>query len=203
MLKNIYLKKYPHVQSAISVKCINVKRGQRIRSDQVLITLVNNAEHIDIKAQNNGWVRFVAVKEKQALSIGDLLLIIDSVDTSDYRLDDQEVNPQSELGQEGRRGAEREGQRKIGTHSGELFDAPEKSEGGMRQSVKQHPLLQNMKEGVPPKMANAKNNQPATDRFAEDAAGNDPKLQKQLSAQLQAQLNITPGPNVSPSLTRG
>lgn len=202
MLKNIYLKTDLEGQHTTLVKRINVARGQRIRRQQVLMTIIKDAEIARIEAENDGWVRFVAVKEEQSLEGGDLLLIIDSVDINEYRLDDQEVNAHSELGQDGRRGSERDGQRQIGEHSGELFDAPEQSDGGMQRSVKQHPLLQNMKEGVPPKMADAKNNQPATDRFAEDAS-HDPKLQKQLSAQLQAQLHIAPGPSVSPTLTKG
>ncbi len=202
MLKNIYLKADQQGQHTTLVKRTKVARGQRIRRHQVLMRIVKDAETIDITAETDGWVRFVAPHIGQSLSIGDLLFIIDSVDTSDYRLDGEEVNARSELGKEGRRGSEREGQRALGQHAAELFDAPEKSQGGQERSVKQHPLLQNMKEGVPPKMADAKNNQPATERLVEDAAG-DPNLQKQLSAQLQAQLDISPGPSVSPTLTRG
>ena len=203
MLKNIYLQRKIAGEHNTLAQSVCVVSGQRVRSGEVLLKLLADGQPQMVTAEGNCWVRFVAVREGNQLSIGDLLFIIDAVDTDEYRPDDHEVSAHSELGQDGRRGLEREGQRAFGNDvSGQLFDAPQESEGYCQQrSVKEHPLLQRMKEGVPQKMSHAEHNQVATDRFAEDAS-NDPELQKQLSQKLEAQLQITQSPTVAPSLTR-
>lgn len=204
MLKNIYLQPaFIGVHDTL-VKRICVQPGQRIRTGQALLEVVVDGVGHFIHAEGNAWLRYIAVRENQYVEEGDLLFIIDTVETGDYRPDAQEVNSHTELGQEGRRGLEREGQRAFGKDvSGQLFDAPlDKNGRGAERSVKQHPLLSRMKEGVPPKMSHAENNHQATERFAEDAS-NDPELQKQLSAKLEAQLQIGSQPTIAPSLTRG
>lgn len=204
MLKNIYLTNKISEQP-VSVLSVKTEFGQRVRRGQLLLQLKGaDGVLISFESPFNGWVRFVAVRAQQAVELGSLLLIVDTQDVDDYRIDAEEVNPHTELGKDGRRGAEREGQ-KVFTkgYATELFDAPVHQEGGQAQNrIKQHPLLQNMKEGVPPKMSNAHNNQQATDRLAEDAS-HDPELRKQLDNKLQAQLNITPGHGAAPTLTRG
>ncbi len=199
MLKNIYATANMIGTHTTQVVHIHVTRGDRIRSEQVLLSISKDDRIIDIKAQQAGWIRFVAVKLEQTLTQGDLLLIMDNVDMDGYRLDQQEINPLTELGDLGRRGLERQGQDKIGPHAAALFDVPQQAEGAER-SVKTHPLLKNMKEGVPPKMADARHNDQAVDRFAEEAT-HDPNLKP--SQKLQAQLNINPGPSNAPTLTRG
>ena len=203
MLKNIYLQRAIAGECETLVQRVHAVVGQRIRAGQVLLELTVDGQPQTVTAECNCWVRFAAVREDQQPAVGDLLFIIDAIDTGEYRPDGQEVSAHSELGQDGRRGLEREGQRAFGNDvSGQLFDAPQESEGqGQQRSVKEHPLLQRMKEGVPQKMSNAENNQVATDRFAEDAS-NDPELQKQLSQKLEAQLQISQSPTVAPSLTR-
>lgn len=203
MLKNIYLQPAFRGERDTVVRRICVARGQRIRAGQVLLELLVDGQLQEITADSNCWLRFIAVHELKQVEVGDLLFIIDVIDTGEYRADGQEITADTELGQKGRRGLEREGQREFGKEvSGELFDAPQEGEGkGHQRSVKEHPLLQRMKEGVPQKMSHAEHNQVATDRFAEDAS-NDPELQKQLSAKLEAQLQITQSPTIAPSLTR-
>lgn len=178
--------------------------GQRIRRDQLILEFNLDNKKVSFASPYDGWIRFIAVKEGSSVESGDLLVIIDAIDVIDYRIDEQEVNLHTELGEQGRRGLERAGQRSFTNgYSGELFDAPAEQQGNQAQrSVKDHPFLKNMKEGVPPKMSDAHNNQPATERLAEDAS-NDPELRKQLDMKLQAQLHIAPGPKTSPTLTRG
>ena len=199
MLINLYVPK----NCAGRITHIPVIQGQRVRRDQVLIEFSVDGRIMPFKCPHDGWIRFIAVKSGNTVEVGDLLAIIDAIDVIDYRVDDQEVNLHTELGENGRRGLERAGQRSFTNgYSSELFDAPSKQEGNQAQrSVKDHPVLKNMKEGVPPKMSDARNNQPATERLAEDAS-NDPELRKQLDMKLQAQLQIAPGPTTSPSLTR-
>jgi pyruvate/2-oxoglutarate dehydrogenase complex dihydrolipoamide acyltransferase (E2) component len=204
MLKNIHLPRALQGDQSTIVSGIPVQAGSRIRSGQVLLELLSDDQPTQLKAESNGWLRFVAIRPNQELNAGDLLFIVDTIDTTEYRSDAGEINPDSELGKDGRRGAEREGQRAFGSEfSGELFDAPSKSEGaGQQSSVKSHPLLERMKEGVPQKMSNAENNAVATDRLAEDAS-NDPELRKQLSAQLESRLQIGSAPSAAPTLGRG
>ncbi len=202
MLKNIYLPRNLG-DKLITIDQVYVAAGDRIRRDQPLLYFkTDDGDAIKFPSPSNGWVRFVAVQSLQEVEPGTLLLVIDAQGTDDYRLDEEEVNPHTELGEKGRRGEERQGQKQYAeAYSGELFDAPEQGTGQQR-SVREHPLLQNMKEGVPPKMSNAHNNGPATDRLAENAS-QDPELQQQLSQSLQAQLDIAPASTTAPSLSRG
>lgn len=203
MLKNIYLPKALCGTHATVVKRVYVSVEARIRAGQVLLELAQDGRTTQLIAESNGWIRYIAVREKQAVHLGELLFIIDSFDTSDYRPDSSQMNQHSELGKEGRRGQERAGQRAFGTEfSGELFDAPSTSEGGLPRSVKEHPLLQRMKESVPPKMSQADQNPVATERLAEDAS-HDPELKKQLSAALSSRLQIDSAPSAAPTLNRG
>ena len=200
MLRNVYLPKNL-VESEAFVQRIGVAVGDRVRPDQALLQLsiVNNPS--PLLSAYHGWVRFVAVTQGQRVEPGSLLLIIDAQEVGDYRLDELEVSLNTELGENGRRGEERQGQRQYTKgYSGELFDAPREKQGMQESSVKEHPYLQKMKEGVPPKMSNARENAPATERLVEEAAQN-PELR--LSHQLQAQLNITPSSTSAPNLSRG
>ncbi len=204
MLKNIYLSNHISDQ-AVDVISVAVSAGQRVRRGQLLMHLKKvDGTPIVFESTYNGWLRFVAVRPSQTVDLGSLLLIVDTQDVADYRIDSEEVNPHTELGREGRRGVEREGQKAFTEgYATALFDAPEQQQGDQAQRrIKQHPLLQNMKEGVPPKMSNAHNNQQATDRLAEDAT-HDPELRMQLDNKLQAQLGVTPGPSAAPTLSRG
>lgn len=199
MLKNIYL---PLEINHSTITQVHIESGQRVRKGQVMFHHRINQSNKPLISEFDGWIRFVAIQPNTPVEGGTLLAIIDTIEVTDYRPDSGEFNPHTELGEAGRRGVERIGQSEFGAgYSGELFDAPTEQQGQQR-SVKEHPLLHNMKESVPPKMSNARNNQPATERLAENAS-QDPELANQLSHNLQAQLNIAPGPNSSPSLTRG
>lgn len=204
MLKNIYLSNAISDQ-AVDVISVEVASGQRVRSGQLLMRLKKvDGTPLVFESAYNGWLRFVAVRPSQTVDVGSLLIIIDTQDVADYRIDSEEVNPHTELGKDGRRGVERDGQKAFTEgYAIELFDAPEQQQGDQAQRrIKQHPLLQHMKEGVPPKMSNAHNNQQAIDRLAEDAT-HDPELRLQLDNKLQAQLGMTPGPSSAPTLSRG
>ena len=203
MLINLYLPK-SYADTTCTIANIRVTQGQRLRRDQVILYLGVNGKKIPFTSPYDGWIRFIAVKANSVVEPGDLLVIIDAIDVNDYRIDDNEVNLHTELGEDGRRGLERKGQVLLTDkkgYSGQLFDAPSEQQGQAQRSVKDHPVLKNMKEGVPPKMADARNNGPATDRLADDA-NRSPELQNQLSAKLQAQLGVSPGPSTSPTLTR-
>lgn len=199
MLKNIYVPRDLPENLAI-VYDIKVKRGDRMRRGQTLLLMKAGNTLIPIVSAYDAWVRYVAVKTEQQVSTGDLLLLVDAIETMDFRVDQGELN---ELGSEGRRGAERKGQNQFGQASGPLFDAPEAGNGlGNQGAVKQHPYTKNMKEGVPPKMnANAASNDPAIQHMVEEAS-NHPELKKQLSAQLQNQLSLSDAPSAAPTLSR-
>lgn len=183
---------------------IFVQRGERVRRKQLLAILASGSLEIPIQAECNGWVKTIIARQDQKIEPGDLLLTLDIIEDNDFRIDNGELNPETELGQDGRRGLEREGQKQfLNEVSAPLFDAPQQNEGGQqRHGVKQHPLLQNAKEGVPPKMSNAENNPQATDKLAEDASA-DPELANRLSAELQQRLDVNPGPSAAPTLTIG
>lgn len=200
---NLYLPRN-YAGHACVVADIQAIQGQRVRRDQVLIDFSRDGKKIPFISPSDAWIRFIAIKSGNTVEPGDLLVIIDAIDVIDYRIDEQEVNLHTELGENGRRGLERAGQRTFTNgYSSELFDAPSEQKGNQaKPSVKDHPFLKNMKEGVPPKMSDARHNQPATDRLAEDASQS-PELRKQLDMKLQAQLHISPSPTTSPSLTRG
>ena len=69
---------------------------------------------------------------------------------------------------------------------------------GQFNGLQQHPLMQNMKEGVPPKMSSDAANNPEAIKELENAA-NDPELKIHLGQQLQKQLDIQPGPSSAPT----
>ncbi len=189
--------------SSFIVDTIAVQKGDRVHQKQILTHLrTANQELIPIAAPHDGWIRSIAVKKRHSVQEDELLFVLDILTTQDYRVDEHEVNPSTELGIAGRRGLEREGQRKLVTaYSGELFEALERQNGQhkLSQAVKIHPLVSRAKEGVPPKMsAEVTNNTIAIERFIEEAA-HDPALQKQLSHQLEQQLNIQSSPSSAPS----
>lgn len=201
MLKNIYLP-LDLVDTLCQVSQLHAKAGDRVRRGQPLFHYKVAQKRIAFESSVDGWIRFIAIKVDDVIEGGSLLCVIDTIEIDDYRPDAQEINLHTELGEAGRRGMERAGEKAFGEFSGELFDAPEEQQGQRQRRTKEHPLLNQAKEGVPPKMSNARNNQPATDRLAEDAS-RDPELANQLSMQLQAQLDVTPGPSSSPTLSRG
>lgn len=199
MLKNIYLPLDLGNQS-VQIGRVLVKHGDRIRKEQPLCHLRINNINTPFQSPHDGWIRFVAAQSNQVSESGKLLFIIDAIEVTEYRVDPAEVNPDSELGNNGRRGVERDGQKTFAAdYSAELFNAPKEGNScGYKPSVKEHPLLQNMKEGVPPKMSDAANNDPAVERTAEDAS-RDPELRNQLTQQLQNQLGVSSSPGASPS----
>jgi len=220
MIKNICVPK--DLQSAnVTVNEVMVKRGDRILRDTVLVNLLVGDTVTPVVSVYDGWVKYVAAKENKAVALGDLLLVVDVISTIDYRIDGEEVSVYTELGESGRRGAERDGQRKFGKgYSAELFDAPERESAkstenekasstgsagrgrgamGKESSLKENPLMKNMKESLPPKMkANAAVNGVAIKQLAEEA-GNDPELRKQLSSELKQQLEIQIAPSAAPT----
>ncbi|AAO90797.1 acetyl-CoA carboxylase biotin carboxyl carrier protein subunit [Coxiella burnetii] len=197
MLKKIY------APLAGTVTDMQVTRYDRIRRSQTLLQLKAGETLTPIVASYDGWVRHVFIKSEQAVTTGQVLFIIDVVDINDFQPDSTEVNPHTELGEAGRRGLERQGQRSFGHPAGPLFDAPEASNGmGHRGSVKPHPHLIGMKEGTPNKMsANAATNKTAIEQTADNAT-HDPELAKQLSQQLQQRLQIGSALHKSPTLSR-
>ena len=200
MYRNIRAPK--RLPSPITVDTIEVHPGERVRQQQILAYLNTPTERLPIIAPCDGWIKLVAVREKNYVTGGELLFTIDIMATEDYQVDHQEVNGATELGVAGRRGAERDGQRQFAeSYAAELFENPETQQGVAAQGTKAHPLMANAKEGVPLKMsASASDNQAAVDQFSEEAS-KDPELQKQLSHQLQQQLNIQPDQTPSPTLT--
>lgn len=183
----------------IEVRTIFVKRGARIRVQETLLNFRVGGVEQTLVSKQNGFVRMVLCRAEQIVRPGELLMIIDSIEAADYRPDGSEFNPTSELGGQGRRGLEREGQSAFGKgYSAPLFDAPERGQR-LGNRLPQNPLMANMKEGVPPKMqSSAAQNQPAIDKMSEDAS-HDPELRQQLSLQLQQELQISPAPSVAPS----
>ncbi len=200
MLKRIYAPKKID-GSTCKVDQVLVARDDRVYRDSLLLSLVDDTTRLAIAASGHGWVRYVAVKLGDQVKPGELLLIVDIVDVNEYRPDDAEVNPQVELGEEGRRGLERKIQKSFAQgYANELFDAPNKEGQGMGPGMREHPILGQMKESLPPKMrSNAAHNDVAIDHLAEEAS-RDPELQKQLSAQLQQDLQVSQAPSTSPQL---
>lgn len=190
----------------IQIADVHVALHQRVRRDEILVTLRAGDLDIQVRSPSDGWVKFVAVKSNQVVGIGDLLMILSVFDVGEYRLDDQEVSLLTELGEDGRRGLEREGQKQYTDgYDKALFDAPTDEHGQRTGDLKVNPLTERMKEGVPPKMnANAANNGPAKQHTVEQASG-DPAYAEKLSAQLQQELDIAPGdaPSSAPTFTRG
>ena len=189
--------------SPIIVEKINVQAGDRVRQQQILAYLHTPKKRVPIIAPSDGWIKFIATKEKKHVKGGDLLFIIDIMATEDYRVDPEEINNASELGANGRRGLERDGQQQFAkAYAAELFDSPEAHQEGFgKEGTKEHPLMANAKEGVPLKMsAHVADNQAAMDQFSEEA-GNDPELQKQLSNELRQELSIQSSPSTTPTLS--
>ena len=187
----------------ITVVEILVERRQRVYRGDVLMVLSADQNNTSILSPKNGFVSYIMVKPHQVVEASESLLVMDFVEVSDYHPDEQQVNPHTELGEHGRRALERDLQKQYANgFSAPLFEAPSPDQGeGSRPRLPAHPLLQKMKEGVPPKMrANAASNSTAIERTAEDA-NHDPALQKQLSQQLQAELGIRPTPTNAPKLT--
>lgn len=183
------------------VEKLHVQRRQRVYKDQLLLTLRYQNQPLNIHAPAHGFVTTFAVDEEQAVTALELLLIMDAMSANDYSPAEQEVNPNTELGQHGRRALERGILQAYGEFTAPLFEAPQAGQPG--PGLPQHPLLSQMKEGVPPKMsADAAHNDPAIERTIENAS-HDPELQKQLGAQLQQQLHIQPTISpTAPSLVR-
>ena len=131
-----------------------------------------------------------------------MLLIIDVIESIDFKVDSDEFGSHTELGESGRRKYERDGQKAFGDSVKALFEAHQESLGVGQSPLRQHPMMANMKEGVPPKMSSdAANNQDAVNDFVDEATRN-PELRKELSKELSQQLNIQPGPSSAPTLTK-
>lgn len=199
--------KYVHVPHYLSgndvvIESIDVTQGQRIRRGTALCHLEQEGVMTPVVAQQDGWVRQIAVKSAQRVQVGELLLIVDVTEVNDFSADADELGPHTELGEQGRRALEREGQKAFGKAVKALFEAHEQS-GGMGQSpLREHPYTSEMKEGVPPKMSSdAPNNQDAVKEFVEDAT-NSPELRKQLDHQLQKQFDAQPTYSTAPTLTK-
>lgn len=190
--------------SRAMVKAIFVRVGDRVRAGDALVELTLDYGSFTSTASHSGWVRDIAVRVNHEVKSRDVLVVLEIIDIAAYQIDEKEVNPDTELGVNGRRALEREGQRQFADgYSAELFEAPARTGEHGFNRIKQNPLTANMKEGVPPKMnANAASNEPGLDKLQEDAQ-NDPELQAKLSAELKQQLNITPGPSTSPTLKAG
>ena len=110
MHKNIYLP-FDWPEALVVIHQVHIQVGQRIRRNQALLHVSVEGKAHAIPAPCDGWIRFVATKEGDPVEGGSLLVIIDAMDVADYRPDASEVNPHTELGEAGRRGAERAGQR--------------------------------------------------------------------------------------------
>lgn len=199
MIKHIHVPAFVEDSSSIEVLDVHIKDGARLRRGMVMVTLRQDGVLLPIRAELDGWIRFVAVKPQQTVVRGDLLLITDMVETTDYRVDPAEFNTSTELGHDGRRGLERAGQKAFGDHARALFEESSQEKGmGQFNGLQQHPLMQNMKEGVPPKMSSDAANNPEAIKELENAA-NDPELKIHLGQQLQKQLDIQPGPSSAPT----
>jgi len=190
--------------SSIVVECIEVQTGDRVRHRQLLASLRVGNELVPVTAPCDGWIRLVAVKEQTQVKSGDLLFVIDSMPAEDYQVDTEEVNGLTELGENGRRGSLRDGQRQhIKAYSQTLVDAPQAQQGNGQQivsGVETHPIMANAKEGVPLKQsAHASQNQDALDRFNEDVSS-DPELQNKLGNELKARYAAQSAPSAAPTL---
>lgn len=198
MIKHIYVSKNLGSQP-IDVVDIHVDYGDRVRRGMVMMTLRQDGVLIPIRAELDGWVRFVAANKQQSVEIADLLLIVDVMETVDYRVDPAEFSADTELGEDGRRGLERAGQKAFGEAARALFEATQQEKGmGQSNGLQQHPMMQNMKEGVPPKMSSDAANNPEAIKDLENAS-NDPALKIQLGQELQKQLDIQAGPSIAPT----
>ena len=177
-----------------------VEASERIKRGQPLLCLRIDEREIRLSAPCHGRVNKIFVKPGDIVPGKALLALIEAFEVAEYHPDGAEVSPETELGENGRRGLERLGEKVFGDgFSRELFDAPTRNQGQQMSSVKQNPLTANMKEGVPPKMnASAAQNEPAVEKLTEDA-GKDAELQKQLGNQLQQQLGLTPAPSSAPT----
>lgn len=187
----------------VIVSELHVTPGMRVYRDMDLATLHVAGHPFILKSPYHGWVKLIFVKPEQFVKKHEVLMLLSVLEVQAYRPDEQEVNLESELGQEGRRGLEREGQNKFGQPDKALFDAPSQQQGMGHSSLKQNPLLAGMKEGVPPKMrASGQENAPATQDLIERSETS-PQLQAKLTAELQNQLQMdTPAPSAAPTLTR-
>ena len=121
MIKHIHVPAFVE-DASVEVLDVHIKEGARLRRGMVMVTLRQDGVLLPIRAELDGWIRFVATKSKQTLSKGDLLLVVDMVETTDYRVDPNEFNTSTELGHDGRRGLERAGQKVFGEHARALFE---------------------------------------------------------------------------------
>lgn len=185
--------------SPIVVDAVHVREGQRVYRDEILLHLLVDDDLTPMPAPLQGWVRRVVVKVDQHVKRGELLILLDVLDESEFVPDGEEVNPHTELGGEGRRGIERELQSKHANgYANPLFDAPSEKQGqGMGPNLPEHPYLKRAKESVPPKMQDVvSQNDTAVEKAQEDAS-KDPELQKQLSAKLANNLQVSATPTPS------
>jgi len=187
----------------IQVVATEILPNQRIYRESILINLLIGHDQYQVRSPFHGWVKAIHVKQGQFVAPGELLCTLSVFDSEDYQPDDNEVSLHTELGDAGRRGLERQGQRPFGNgFDKELFDAPQDKQGMGINPVKQHPLLAKSKPGVPPKMnSSSSENTPAVEKLAEDSQ-NSPELQAKLSNELKQELGIQPGPSVAPTLTQ-
>jgi hypothetical protein len=198
MIKHLYVSKKLDATS-IDVVSVAVEYGSRVRRGMVMLMLRQEGVMVPIRSEHDGWVRFAAVEPKQSVEIGDLMLIIDVMESIDYRVDPAEFSTDTELGQEGRRGLERAGQEAFGEAARALFEATQQEAGmGQFNGLQQHPMMQNMKEGVPPKMSSDAANNPEAIKDLENASS-DPDLKIQLGQELQKQLDMQAGPSIAPT----
>lgn len=188
----------------ITVNSIEVQKGDRVRRQQILAHLrVSKKKIMPIVAPSDGWVKRVAVKAQAQVKRSDVLFVIDSMPTADYQVDSTEVNNSTELGENGRRKLERDGESELAKEfSAPLVNAPEANNGNSQHAsanVTEHPTLKNVKEGVPLKTsAHAAANQHAVDRLNENVRNN-PELQKQLGNELQQRLAMQATHSTAPT----
>ena len=200
MIKQIYVPYQLGHEHAIEVVSVAVKEGARIRQGDVLLTLRQDGVLVPIRAEAHGWVRQVCVAPSQAVSVGNVMLVVDVVDSVDYCVDPSEFSVDTELGRDGRRGLERAGNT-FGDFARELFDAPSTQEQGMgKQSiVEAHPMMQNFPEGMPPKESGkASDNQMAQDDIERAENANELKLGQTLENRLALTQTLSSSPTPSP-----
>jgi len=97
MIKNIYVpKELRNVD--ITIDDVLVKAGDRVLCDMPLVHFIAGDKTLPVLSEYDGWVKYVAVKPGKTISASGLLLVIDVISTTDYRLDEDEVSPHTELG---------------------------------------------------------------------------------------------------------
>lgn len=131
---------------------LQLKESDPVSKHQLLLQLkTRDGQKTLIQAPAKGRVRCSFVRNRSQVKENQLLLVIDELDISDFHVEESECNPDTEYGENARRGVERTGNLQYGKAVRQLVNPDSPQTGavqGKNHLITAHPLLATAKQGA-------------------------------------------------------